>query len=371
MWPPRVGRTGVRMAIDVEALLGPVSPDKPCGVNLDVVFDADFDQVRQMVAGPAGEGMVYDPSQEGAAKEPDWRGIRDRCVKLLTRTKDVRVVTYLTLALLKLDGLAGLRDGLRLLRGMLERYWDDVHPELDREDNNDPTQRMNAIASLSPAGTRGDAMRFCERLKEVALCNSSRLGRYSLRDIAIANGQMQPVDPAEPRIDPAVIEAAFAETNEEDLKALAAAADEAKQHMAAVDQYLGEQVGSGRSPNLGAFQTALVDVHTQLKRHLDRRAGDGSSATDGAAAGAAGGNGAAQRGGQRLSGDITSNQDVLAALEKICRYYEHNEKSSPVPLFLEAAKRMVFKSFLDIHDTLTPDAVQQLRAISAAGDKPA
>ena len=358
------------MAIDVEALLQPVAPDKPCGVNLDAVFDADFDQVRQMVAGPAGEGMVYDPSQEGAAKEPDWRGVRDRCLKLLTKTKDVRVVTYLTLALLKLEGLAGLRDGLKLLRGMLERYWSDVYPELDREDDNDPTQRMNAIASLSPAGTRGDAMRFCERLREVALCNSSRLGRYSLRDIAIATGKMQPVDPAAPKLDPAVIDAAFAETNEEDLKTLAAAADESKQHMAAVNQYLTEQVGNGRSPNLDTFQSALAEVHTQLKRHLDRRAGDGSSGSDGADA-TAGGNGAAQRGGQRLSGDITSNQDVLAALEKICRYYEHNEKSSPVPLFLEAAKRMVFKSFLDIHDTLTPDAVQQLRAISAAGDKPA
>jgi len=41
-----------------------------------------------------------------------------------------------------------------------------------------------------------------------------------------------------------------------------------------------------------------------------------------------------------------------------------------VPLFVECAKRLVFKSFLDIYDTLTPDAVQQLRAISAAGEQP-
>jgi type VI secretion system protein ImpA len=356
------------MAIDVEALLQPVSPDKPCGVNLDAVFDPDFDQVRQMVAGTGGDGMVADPSQEGAtAKEPDWRGVRDRCLKLLARTKDVRVVTYLTLALLKLDGLNGLRDGLKLLREMLQRYWGDVYPELDREDDNDPTQRMNAVASLSPAGTRGDAMRFCERLREVALCNSSRLGRFSLRDIAIATGQMQPADPDAPRFDPSAIEAAFADTSIEDLQALAAAADEARQHLSAVDQYLTDQVGNGRSPNLQGFAGALGEVHTQLKRHIDRQTNGGEGET-GLTGG--GGNGAAPR-GQRLSGEITSNQDVLAALEKICRYYEHNEKSSPVPLFLEAAKRMVFKSFLDIHDTLTPDAVAQLRAISAAGDKPA
>jgi type VI secretion system protein ImpA len=337
------------------------------------VFDADFDQVRQLVAGSSGgEGMVVDPSGDGAGvKEADWRGVRDRCFKLLTKTKDVRVVAYLTLALLKLDGINGLRDGLALLRQMLERYWDGVYPALDREDNNDPTQRMNAIASLSPAGTRGDVMRFCERLREVALCNSSRLGRYSLRDIAVATGQATPADPDAPRLDPALIEAAFAETNPDDLAALAAAAEEAGRHTAALNEYLAAQVGIDRSPNLDGFASALREVHAQLKRHLDLRAGAADPAeTAETANGPANGNGSTRGTGQRLTGEITSNRDVLAALEKIGRYYEHNEKSSPVPLFVECAKRLVFKSFLDIYDTLTPDAVQQLRAISAAGEPP-
>jgi len=311
--------------------------------------------------------MVVDPAAGDGAREADWRGVRDRCLKLLAKTKDIRVVTYLTLALLKLDGLNGLRDGLALLRQMLEHYWDGVYPALDREDNNDPTQRLNAIASLSPAGTRGDVMRFSERLREVALCNSSRLGRYSLRDIAVATGQAQPADPDAPKLDPAVIDAAFAETNADDLAALAAAAGEAGRHTAALNEYLAAQVGTERSPDLNGFQAALAEVHAQLKRHLDRRSG----ATDTAqTADPANGNGSARGAGQRLSGEITSNQDVLAALEKIGRYYEHNEKSSPVPLFVECAKRLVFKSFLDIYDTLTPDAVQQLRAISAAGEQP-
>jgi type VI secretion system protein ImpA len=360
------------MAIDVEALLQPVTPDQPCGVNLDEVFDADFDQVRQLVAGSVGgEGMVVDPAAGDGAREADWRGVRDRCLKLLTKTKDVRVVAYLTLALLKLDGLNGLRDGLKLLRQMLERYWDGVHPALDSEDNNDPTQRLNAIASLSPAGTRGDVMRFSERLREVALCNSSRLGRYSLRDIAVATGQAQPADPDAPKLDPALIDAAFVETNPDDLAALAAAAEEAGRYTAELNEYLAAQVGTERSPNLHGFQSALAEVHAQLKRHLSRRSDTADSAESAqTAADPSNGNGAARGAGQRLTGEITSNRDVLAALEKISRYYEHNEKSSPVPLFVECAKRLVFKSFLDIYDTLTPDAVQQLRAISAAGEQP-
>jgi type VI secretion system protein ImpA len=216
-------------------------------------------------------------------------------------------------------------------------------------------------------------MRFSERLREVALCNSSRLGRYSLRDIAVATGQQQPADPDAPKLDPAVIDAAFAETNPDDLAALAAAAEEAGRHTAALNEYLAAQVGTERSPNLHGFQSALAEVNAQLTRHLGRRAGAAEDADTAQSAGLANanGNGSSPHGAaQRLTGEIRSNQDVLAALEKICRYYEHNEKSSPVPLFVECAKRLVFKSFLDIYDTLSPDAVQQLRAISAAGEQP-
>ena len=354
------------MPIDVETLLQPVSPDKPCGINLDESFDADFAQVRDMIAESVREGGMVATDEEEAAGDVDWRGVRDRCVKLLTRTKDVRVVTYLALALLKLEGLQGLRDGLRLLREMLERYWNDVYPALDHEDNDDPTQRMNAVASLSPAGTRGDAMRFCQRLREVALCNS-RLGRISLRDVAVANGQMEPADPNAPRFDPGTIEAAFREAPEEQLRELESAAAEAALHLSSLNTFLTTQVANS-APNLQAFSDALGEVHGLLRRHLDKRGGGGASD-----AGAGDGNGQAHARpqGGRLSGEIHSGDDVLMALDKICRYYEQNEKSSPVPLFLHAAKRMVFKSFLDIYDTLTPDAVQQLRAISAAEEKPA
>lgn len=351
-------------SIDFESLLRPVSPEKPSGVNLDEVFDADFDEVRKIVSSDSAESMVDSGEENGAAKQQDWRAVRDRCVRLLGRTKDVRVANYLTLALLKQEGLSGLRDGLKLLRGMLEQYWDSVYPELDREDNNDPTQRVNQIASLSPAGSRGDAMRFTERLREVSLCYSPRMGRrYSMRDIAVATGQLQPADPTAPKPDMSAIEATFADTDVAQLEALTAAAAEAKDHLAAIDALLTDKVGNENAPNLKTFSGALAEVHTQLKRHLDKRVGtEEPEAGDGAGTVTT----TQSQPGQRHSGEISSTRDVLAALDKISRYYETNEKSSPVPLFIECARQMVYKSFLDIYDKLSPDAVQQLRTISGA-----
>lgn len=357
------------MAIDVEALLKPVAPDNPCGVNLDTLFDQDYTDVVQTVTG-SGEGMVVDDASEnGAAREPDWRGVRTRCLKLMSRTKDVRVVNYLTLSLLQLEGLEGLRDGLQLQREMLARYWENVYPQLDRSDNNDPTKRMNALGALSPAGTRGDTMRFRDRLREVPLCVSGRLGKYSIRDIDLADGRVQPVDPAAPRPDKKVIESAFGDTNPEVLRALAAAAGEAKDHLAALEQFLAEKVGNESAPNLEAFDSALKEVHSQLQKHVGTGLTTGTEKPKGSDEGGGQGNGSGRPVPQRLNGEISSGDDVLEALKKISRYYEQNEKSSPVPLFVDAAKQMISKSYLEIHEKLTPDAVSQLRAIAAEPEK--
>ena len=67
---------------------------------------------------------------------------------------------------------------------------------------------------------------------------------------------------------------------------------------------------------------------------------------------------------QELSGQITSNQDVHKALDMIIVYYEQNEPSSPVPLLLRRAKRLVGRTFVDIIRNISPDAMTQVNMIS-------
>src|SRR6185436_8299663 len=113
---------------------------------------------------------------------------------------------------LETDSLSDFAASLALVRGYIERYWPTVHPQLDPDDANDPTLRVNTVASLSNQAT---TIRSLRAAPIVALRG---LGRFSLRDLGVATGDI-PAGPNEepPRL--ATIEAAFAECPLDELKA--------------------------------------------------------------------------------------------------------------------------------------------------------
>jgi type VI secretion system protein ImpA len=343
------------MPTDVEGLLAEIDPESPCGE--DLTYDAGYLELERAAQGTpeqqVGETVVH-------AEEPNWREVRGQAIELLGRTKELRLVLYLALSLLKLEGVPGLRDGLAVLRGVLERYWDNVHPQLDAEDDYDPLERINIIASLSPPpDTYGDPMMFLQRLREAPLCDSKQLGKYSLRDILIARGDITPADSDEHPAELPVIEGAFQDTDVEALQATAAAAAEAQEHMAIIDSVLTQYVGVNRVPNLGELQGMLKEIRAVVEDFLARR-GEGTGA--GAAGEVAPAPGGAPA-GPALSGEIRSPEDVIRALDKICDYYRRYEPSSPVPLLVTRAKRLVRKDFMEIIQDLNPDGLRQIEII--------
>ncbi|MGK2926590.1 MAG: ImpA family type VI secretion system protein, partial [Lysobacterales bacterium] len=69
------------------------------------------------------------------------------------------------------------------------------------------------------------------------------------------------------------------------------------------------------------------------------------------------------------SGPISNRSDVVRALERVCEYYSVQEPSSPVPLLLRRAQRLVEKSFMEILEDMVPDGVSQARIVSGKSDK--
>lgn len=325
---------------------------------------------------PCGPDLRYDPAyleldgllQRKTEEEPNWRDVYARAADLLGRTKDLRVALYLALALLKTEGIPGIRDGLMVVRGFLDRFWDHVHPQLDPEDDNDPLERLNIIASLSPPPeSYQDPLLFKQRLREVSLCNSPQLGSFSLRDILIAEGELKPPPDSEsPKPEISVINAAFEDTSTDELKKLAEAAGEATDHIIGIEAALRAHVDAGRVPDLSGFQGILAAIRGRLESHLTKRgiAPSGAKGEEGP------GKPATESGKEKpVSGEIRSAEDVVSALEKICQYYERNEPSSPVPLLLRRAQRLVSKSFLEIIRDLSPEAKKQIENIGGvSGD---
>ena len=66
---------------------------------------------------------------------------------------------------------------------------------------------------------------------------------------------------------------------------------------------------------------------------------------------------------QPATGEISSRQDVVATLDRICDYYARHEPSSPLPLLLQRCKRLVTASFLEIIQDVIPEAMSQAEAI--------
>jgi type VI secretion system protein ImpA len=354
-------------ALDVDALLAPVSADTPCGENLE--YDADYVIMEQAALGKPEQqfGSTVIP-----AEEPNWREVMAQALALLPKSKDLRVGVYLARAAVRTDGLAGLADGLSVLSGFVERYWDGMHPQLDPDDGNDPTLRINSLASL------GDGQAMLKGVREAPLVGSRALGRFSYRDVLVASGELPP--PAgTAAVEQTSIDGAFAECDANELRSTAEAVERALSAARDLEEKTNDKVGAG-----GLELTPLTDLLASMNKLVQQKmslrglttdepeaaaisvlapaAADGHAAAEERSAGA-GSNGRKAGAGLVLTGDISSREDVIRALDKICDYYKRYEPSSPVPLFLNRAKRLASKSFLEILRDLTPDALSQALAL--------
>lgn len=362
-------------AFDVEALLAPVSAEAPCGENLE--YNADYVAMEMAAVGKPEQqfGSTVIP-----AEEPNWREVREKAQELLTRSKDVRIAVYLTRAAVRTDGLSGLADGLQLLAGFIEQYWDTVHPLLDPDDDNDPTSRVKPVEDL------GDTQATLKGIREAELVRSRAMGKFAYRDVQIASGEMPPPAGTSP-VEQSSIDGAFADCDATELRETGLTLRRALTQAKAIGSGFADKVGSGSGPQLESLLELLTAMSKLVNQKMAARgltldepsaagetpAEEPSAASDGDAAAAAqaasaGSNGRKAAAPVALTGDISSREDVIRALDKICDYYKRYEPSSPVPLFLIRAKRLASKSFLEILRDLTPDAVNQALAIGGIGE---
>lgn len=346
------------MSLDVDSLLQELSPDAPCGENIS--YDPAYLELERIAKGTA-------ETQFSEGEEPNWREVQESCLELMTRSRDLRVIIYLTLAQLCREGIVGFRDGVALLRRSLETFWDSIHPQLDSDDNNDPLERINIMVSLSPPpDSYQDPMRFRERVMAAPLCSSKQVGTFALHDILVATGELPVPEGENVSVpDPAVINAAFEATDIDELQATRQAVADCVEHVAAMDAFLTETVGAGSAPNLDALKDTLKLALSHTDQALERR-GYGTAPSEGGEETVEVSGAAAP---QAAPGTVNSDQDVIRALDRIMQYYERKEPSSPVPLVLKRAKRLVGRSFVDIIRDLSPDALSQVRMVSGEQDE--
>ena len=335
--------------VDVDSLLQELAADAPCGPNLE--YDPAFLELEQSAL---GKPEVQYGDTITPAVPPEWKLVKKQALELLQRARDLRVAMPLVRALLALHGVPGLADGLRLIERLIEERWDSVHPQLDPDDGNDPTLRINSIATLADSAT------VLRELREATFIVLPGLGALSLRVLDQASGELAvPDGQSAPTM--SSIEAALNDVAADALQQGAAALTQAHASVVNIEVALVRHVGSSQALNLDALTRQLRRMGDLLSSHLAapeaERALDEASAADGA------GEPARAAAPAAISGDINSRADVLRMLDKILAYYQRHEPSSPVPMLLERAKRLAPMSFFDIMEELAPDSMGQLKVI--------
>jgi type VI secretion system protein ImpA len=336
------------MSPSIESLSQPVSEQMPSGESLE--YDPQYMQMETLFQ-TRGESAIA--GQEETKSGPDWKGIEKLAGELLGRTRDLRVQVYATIASIHTSGIPAFCDNLKLLKVFIEDFWDTVHPQLDPADNNDPTLRLNTLQMLNEYSLISMA------LNRVKLVELKGLGGFGVRQVELAQGREAPAE-GEAVPDLNAIRQAFASTDPASLQALHAAVGESLNLLTAIDSAWADRSGQGVGPGFENARKSLQKVAAILTE-FSPSAAPGTEARQAGAP--TSGNTTSQ------SGVIGTRSDVIRALDRVCEYYSVHEPSSPVPLLLRRAQRLVEKSFMEILEDMVPDGVSQARMVSGTKDK--
>lgn len=342
--------------LDLETLLAPISEDAPAGPDLE--YDPGMQELERLAQGKPEQqfGDTVIP-----AEEPSWREIHQQALALLTRTKDVRVACLLARSGVRLDHFGGLSECLSFMHQLMERYWDTVHPQLDAEDDNDPTMRLNSLAALSdPQGLLGD-------VRETFLFRSRQHGELTVRQLEVVAGKAT-ARQGDPELSPAHLDQQLLGVLGEDPE-LAPRTRVALDAARSLSQFLDNAVGSGRAPDLKPLIATLTVVEQFVARAAAALAGAQASEASEQEAGEIGVSVGGSAGGAGVvvpAGAIRTRTDVIVQLDRLCEFLQRTEPTNPAPLLLQRAKRLMQMNFLELIDDLAPDGASQVRIVVGA-----
>jgi type VI secretion system protein ImpA len=341
--------------LDLDRLLKPVAEDHPCGEGLDdFVFTPEFGELQRLAQGREEQVMG---DEVIPAEEPDWRAVWDKSVALFDRVKSLRVAVLLTKAVTAREGLPGMAAGLTLINAMLETYWDQLDPLIE---DDDATERMHTLGEL------GSVDGYLKLVRKALLVSSPAVGRFTVRDYLVATDHLTtPKGEEAPQL--ANINQALMDVPVEELQRTLEMLDQSVEQARAVEAAFNAKVAAADQLNFEEIIRLGRDVRPGLADALERRGIVTSATAADQAAQEGGASEAAARAAEPVSsGEIRSREDVIKALDRISEYFNKHEPSSPIPLLMQRAKRLVSQDFMSILKDLAPDGLKQIEMISGS-----
>lgn len=114
----------------INELLHPINQTQVCGEYL--AFAPEVDAILE--ARKQDDASIEQGDWVAELKIADWTFVIQRCSALISsKSKDLRLAVWFTEANAKVHQFRGLADGYRLITGLCELYWADLHPLPDND----------------------------------------------------------------------------------------------------------------------------------------------------------------------------------------------------------------------------------------------
>jgi len=346
--------------IDVASLLQPISADQPTGIELRraQLNDHPLDKVKK-------ERFQEDPLSLPAGTEPrkiNWQTVADGCKTLLTRhSKDLEAAAYLSEALIRLDGLAGLDQGLEVMHGLLTNFWPGLHPGAPSSDDPEPMPELRT-KWLTWLGGANDLQSALRTVSVEAIGDDGRVLTFGdLLDARRVQRAYQE-NPSEYErlieariLTPEAWSAAVGRAHPDRLEATAALAERCRQRLQELLTLCEQLFPADAVPSVGKLDELLELLAQEMRApSLDglSAAGGGGDAAASMAATTTGGGRSASVG---APGAIGSRDDALRTLQAVARFLRQTEPHSPVPYMLDRCARWLGMTFDQLMQDLMKD----------------
>lgn len=329
--------------VNFEAVLAPIPGDNPAGANL--MYAGLHDEIRE---GRRADDVLEQGEWKRNPKTADWPlVIRLTTEALATKTKDMQVAAWLAEALVNLYGFTGLYDGMQVIRGLLDRYWDSLYPEIDE---GDLEARANAVDLLNrpfflaalqkapltgnPVGANYSFLEYKDSTKYDIPDNIDGLA-FEERERFTALKQLAAT---EGKITSELWRTAKNASNRAFYEGVHSLLGMCWDEFKALDALLDEKF-QRQTPGLSEFKKVLEAIRSTVETIVkEKRILEPDPVAAGDDAGLeAGGDGQPGEGGRRGTGPVGSRQEALRRLGEVAEFFRSTEPHSPVSYLLQRA----------------------------------
>lgn len=305
--------------LELDELLSPISDAQPSGEDLS--FSLEYDAIQE--ARRADDPSLEQGEWVTELKSADWPAVAEQSTRLLRqRSKDLRLAVWWAEAQTRNHGFAGLTRGYRLVAGLCDRFWDDVHPQVE---DGDLEQRIGNLGWLIGHST--------EWLRQLPLTQAPQ-GRFGLADFEAARARRGD-DGEEPALE--TLERARRDTPHEFYLRLTEVLPDCREALSELERTVDARLGQD-GPSFTALRDQLghlCDVANRFARDagvlID---GEGAAATDDAPVDAA-----AVAVSAPSNGQIATRKEAIAQLRRVAEFFRRTEPHSPVAYLADKAAR--------------------------------